>query len=172
MVMQHPVTTETKNKANAVETLEAIMSVKIPTIWFWPNIDAGTDDISNAIRIYREKTDINEYTHFVKFLPPEKFIELLKKSVCLIGNSSAGIKECSYLGVPVVNIGSRQQGRMRAGNVTDVSHNRDEIVKAIKKQIEHGPYGQDSIYFQEDSSKKIADMLKSSNLYIQKKFYE
>ena len=109
---------------------------------------------------------------FLKYLPPEQFIGLLKKSACLVGNSSAGIKECSYLGVPVVNIGTRQNGRMRAKNVVDVEYNKSAIKQAIKKQLAHGSYKKSEIYYKEGTSKKIAQALAKVKLYSQKKFID
>src|SRR3989338_6272094 len=117
LVMQHPVTTEIKtNRFHVEETLHAVHELKIPTISFWPNVDAGTDQISKGIRNFREMNKPH-HMRFIKYLPPEQFIGLLKRAACLVGNSSAGIKECSYLGVPAVNIGTRQNGRLRAENV-------------------------------------------------------
>ena len=172
IVMQHPVTTEMdKNMGNVEETLRAVCDLKMPTIWFWPNIDAGTDEVSGVMRRYREETGINNHTLFLKHLPPAKFISLLKKCSCLAGNSSCGIKECSYLGIPVVNIGTRQDGRMRAYNVVDVEYNRHQIRNAIKKQLEAGRYAKSNIYYKKDSSKEIADILAHCDLYIQKKFH-
>ncbi len=173
LVIQHPVTTEiNKNKENTEEILKVIYYLKIPVVWFWPNIDAGTDDISNAIRRFRENTEIDNFVQFLKFSSPEKFLALLKKAKCLIGNSSAGIKECSFLGIPVVNIGSRQQGRMRAKNVVDVGYNALGIKQAIEKQLGQGRYDSSKIYYQKDTSKKIAEKLATSNLYVQKKFFD
>jgi len=173
MVIQHPVTTESgKNKEHIHETLKAIISLKMPVFWFWPNIDAGTDEIAAAIRTAREKTDIDNYVHFVKVLPPEKFIALLKKASCLIGNSSSGIKECSVLGVPVVNIGTRQAGRLKGDNVVDVSYDSEEIKLAIQKQLERGHCQNNNLYYQENTSKKIAEKLATCKLYVQKKFYD
>lgn len=173
MVMQHPVTTEVgKNKQNTEETLKAICDLKIQTIWFWPNIDAGTDEVSNAIRTFRETTDINNYTRFLKHLPPEKFLALLKKSQCLIGNSSTGIKECSFLGIPVVNIGTREMGRIKAQNVIDVDYDSQKIKEAIKKQLKIGRYQPSNLYYKKDTSKKIAEILATCDLYIQKRFID
>ncbi|MEK9184024.1 MAG: UDP-N-acetylglucosamine 2-epimerase [Patescibacteria group bacterium] len=171
MVIQHPVTSEIeKNRANITKTLQAVHELKIPTIWFWPNIDAGTDEISKGIRIFREHNNPDIY--FIKNLPPEEFIGLLKNSLCLVGNSSAGIKECSYLGVPVVNIGSRQDGRMRAENVVDADNDKNSIKLAIERQIKRKRYKSSNIYFQKDTSKKIAQVLAGAKLYTQKKFYD
>ena len=87
------------------------------------------------------------------------FLRVIKNCWCLIGNSSVGIRECSYLGVPVVNIGSRQSGRERGMNVIDVNYQSKAIREAILQQIEHGPYTKEEIYGDGAAGKKIADLL-------------
>src|SRR5262249_19990863 len=108
VVMQHPVTTEyEKARAHVVETLYAVRDSGLPTLWFWPNVDAGSDGTSNGIRSFRENERPGNI-HFFKNMYPSDFLRLLYNSRGLIGNSSVGIRECSFLGVPVVNVGSRQ----------------------------------------------------------------
>ena len=95
LVMNHPVMTEYgKNRKNTEELLGAIHEVNIPTVWFWPNVDAGADEISKAIRTFRETANPKNI-RFIKYLPPEDFYGLLTHTECLVGNSSSGIKECS-----------------------------------------------------------------------------
>ncbi|OHA22426.1 MAG: UDP-N-acetyl-D-glucosamine 2-epimerase, UDP-hydrolysing [Candidatus Taylorbacteria bacterium RIFCSPHIGHO2_02_FULL_43_55] len=172
VVMQHPVTSEHgKNKDHIEETLHAIYDLKIPSIWFWPNVDAGTDEVSKGIRSFREEKNPS-HMRFIKHIPPEEFIGLLKKTACLVGNSSSGIKECSYLGIPAVNIGSRQNGRMRASNVIDVGYDMKKIKKAIKVQIKHGVYQPSHMYYKKNTCKKICDILVSVDTYTQKFFYD
>ena len=174
MVIQHPVTSEKDNFSHVKETLQAVYELKIPTLWFWPNIDAGTDDISHSIRQFREYFN-PPFIRFIKYLSPEIFINLLKRTGCLVGNSSAGIKECSYLGTPVVNIGSRQNQRYEKEimkHIIGVDYKKEEIKEALQKQIERGRYQPNLYYFQPDTSKKIVDILAKSNLYTQKTFYE
>jgi len=159
MVMQHPVTTEYEQSRKQVkETLQAVYELEIPTFWFWPNVDAGSDGTSNAIRSFRENNDLQKI-HFFKNMSPHDFLRVLKNSQCLIGNSSVGIRESAYIGVPVVNIGSRQNGRERGANVSDVIYDKEQIKEAILKQIEHGNYPSDQIYGQGDAGLKIADLL-------------
>jgi UDP-hydrolysing UDP-N-acetyl-D-glucosamine 2-epimerase len=123
VVMQHPVTTEFDESFEQVnQTLKAIYKLGIPTFWFWPNVDAGSDKISKGIRVFREENEV-PFIYFFKNMAPEDFLKLLINSKCLIGNSSSGIRECSYLGIPVVNIGNRQIGRLRGENVIDVRYN-------------------------------------------------
>ena len=109
---------------------------------------------------------------FLKYLPPEEFLGLLKKASVLVGNSSAGIKEASYFGTPVVNIGTRQKGRMRGHNVLDVSNDAKAISRAISAQLEHGQYPSSKLYYKKDSSKKIARLLATLPLYTQKVFHD
>ena len=170
-VMFHPVTTEEENRDHTNTLLEVVNAKGMQTIWFWPNIDAGTDDVAKAIRTFREKKD-PKCMHFMKYLSAEKFIALLKKTNCLIGNSSAGIKECSYLGTPVVNIGTRQDGRMQAENVINTTYDEEEIRKAIDTQAERENYSRSEIYYKSDTSKQVVDILASADLYAQKVFFE
>ncbi len=173
IVMQHPVTTEKNNRKNMEQTLKAIDKVNLQTVVFWPNSDAGTNEVAKAIRVYREHGQLkNSKIRFVTDLLPEDFIALLRRSSALVGNSSAGIKESSVLGVPVVNVGSRQNNRLRGENVLDVAYNSDEIQKAITKQLAHGKYPSSRIYYQPKSSQKIVEILSKIKLTSQKKFHE
>lgn len=159
IVMQHPVTTEYKQSRDQVkETLHAIYDLQMPAFWFWPNVDAGSDGTSNAIRSFREQNDL-KYIHFFKNMAPIDFLKFLKNSRCLIGNSSVGIRECAYLGVPVVNIGSRQNGRERGANVKDVDYQQAAIQAAIVKQMTHGVYEPDCIYGKGNAGTQIANLL-------------
>lgn len=169
VVMQHPVTTEYKlARQQAVETLEAIHQINMPTLWFWSNVDAGSDGTSNAIRTFRE-TVKPKNMHFFKNMTPTDFLRLLYNSKCLVGNSSVGIRECSYLGVPVVNIGTRQAGRERGRNVIDVGHDLEEIKDATLRQIRHGRYDPDNLYGDGRAGEKIAQLLAASPLKIEKR---
>jgi UDP-N-acetylglucosamine 2-epimerase len=102
-------------------------------------------------------------------MEPNDFLKLLKNSCCLIGNSSVGIRECSYMGVPVVNIGSRQEGRERGNNVIDVDYNRESILEAIGKQIKNGHYEKSNVYGGGMAGETIADLLSKVELTFSKK---
>ncbi|WP_435415259.1 UDP-N-acetylglucosamine 2-epimerase [Polaribacter aestuariivivens] len=168
VVMQHPVTTEYASARKDVEqTLKAVHELGIPTFWFWPNVDAGSDGTSGGIRAFREIYKPNNI-HFFKNMEPEDFLKLLKNSKCLIGNSSAGIRECSYLGVPVVNIGSRQNRRQRGNNVLNANYNKNEIIKAIENRITSKNITSSTIYGDGKSGERIAEILANTNI----KFYK
>ncbi len=168
VVMQHPVTTEYESsKEDVLKTLEAVNELDIPTFWFWPNVDAGSDGTSNGIRTFRElKKPTN--IHFFKNMEPNDFLRLLANSRCLIGNSSVGIRECSYLGVPVVNIGTRQNRRQRGSNVFDTTYNKEAIKSAISDRISTNSIKSEVIYGDGNSGKRIADILANEPLSFHK----
>lgn len=169
VVMQHPVTTEYADAAQDIgETIAAIERLARPTIWFWPNIDAGSDRQSKALRHFRE-THEAPYLYFLKNLPPEDFLRLLLRCRCLVGNSSVGIRESAYLGVPTVNIGSRQAGRDRGPNVIDVDYDRDAIGGAIEAQLATGGrVPSDDLYGDGRAGERIADLLATAPLRVDK----
>jgi len=159
VVMQHPVTNEYKQaKEQIQETLFAIHELEIPTFWFWPNVDAGSDGTSNAIRAFREKNH-NTKIHFFKNMDPHDFLRLLVNSSCLVGNSSVGIRECAFLGVPVVNIGSRQNRRERGNNIIDVYYDREYIKKAIITWLNSSRPAQSVVYGGGKAGENIAELL-------------
>jgi UDP-hydrolysing UDP-N-acetyl-D-glucosamine 2-epimerase len=159
VVLQHSVTTEHQlARKHVQETLHAAANSGIPTLWFWPNPDAGSDGTSRGIRAFRESHDPTNL-HFFKNMAPVDFLRVLYHSSCLVGNSSAGIRECSFLGVPVVNIGGRQEGRDRGRNVVDVDYDRGAIADAIRQQIAHGRYPSDSLYGDGAAGPRIADAI-------------
>jgi UDP-hydrolysing UDP-N-acetyl-D-glucosamine 2-epimerase len=159
VVIQHPVTTEYESaKEQVFETLHAIRDSGLPALWFWPNVDAGSDGTSNGINI-----------HFFKNMTPTDFLRLIYNSRSLVGNTSVGIREASYLGVPVVNIGSRQGGRDRAANVFDTGYDRHEITKAIQHHRRNGRYPQDSLYGDGQAGERIARLLAEVPMKVEKR---
>lgn len=169
VVLQHPVTTEYElAREQALETLHAVSEIGLPALWFWPNVDAGSDGTSNAIRSFRE-LHAPKNIHFFKNMQPTDFLRLLCSSRCLVGNSSVGIRECAYLGVPTVNVGTRQAGRDRGRNVIDVGYDRDEIVAAVRRHLENGHCGNDPIYGHGKAGERIAELLARQPLGIEKR---
>ncbi len=167
VVLQHPVTTEYAESRNHIgETLKAVHELNIPTFWFWPNVDAGSDGTSKGIRSFREQNSI-EHIHFFKNMEGRDFLRLLYNSKCLIGNSSVGIRECAYMGVPVVNIGSRQNGRDRGQNVVDVDYNSENIKNAILSSIQKERI-KDFTYGGGNAGKQMADIIATTELDFKK----
>jgi len=169
IVMQHPVTTEINSSRRQIEeTLKAAHALNQPVLWFWPNVDAGADGTSTGIRAFREMNNLDNF-HFFKNFEPDDFLRLLINSKGLIGNSSVGIRECAFLGVPVVNIGTRQQSRERGFNVLDVSYEKEEILKAILFHDLHGKTKSSHTYGGGDAGSQIASLLASEDLRFHKK---
>lgn len=169
VVLQHSVTTELQSASKQIqETLNAIKQLNMPAYWFCPNADPGSQEITRAIQKFDEE-NLNHSIRYVKNFEPLHFLKLIKDSSCLIGNSSTGIREASFLGIPVVNIGNRQTGRERSHNVTDTDFECEKIVHAINKQLLHGLYPSESIYGIGDAGKKIAELLAIMPLNTSKK---
>ncbi len=172
VVMQHPVTTEYDlARQQITETLHAVRDTGLPVLWFWPNVDAGTDGTSNGIRAFRE-CEKPEHFRFFKNMGPNDFLKLLYNAECLVGNSSVGVRECSFLGVPVVNIGSRQGGRDRGRNLVDVGYSRSEIAAAIDHQLKASrPPEGDRLYGDGRAGPRMAKLLADVTLKIEKRLH-
>jgi len=168
LLLQHPVTTEYADaEAQISETLKAVQSTGLPTITMWPNADAGSDGVSRGIRKFRE--DHPDYNmHFFKNLQVEDYIWLMHSAVCLLGNSSSGIRDAAYIGTPVVNIGTRQDGRDRGQNVVDAKYSSSDILDKLNHQLRHGRYPSDAIYGDGNSGGRIADLLHDREVSVQK----
>ncbi|NKB64451.1 MAG: UDP-N-acetylglucosamine 2-epimerase (hydrolyzing) [Gammaproteobacteria bacterium] len=168
LLSQHPVTTEYGgDEAQIYQSLRAIKEIGLPAIVLWPNGDAGSDGISRGIRKFREHEDTGEF-HYFKNLPTDVYISLMKRTTCLIGNSSSAIRDGAFIGTPTVNIGSRQNMRERGKNVIDVENNQQQILQGIKRQMEHGHYESDSLYGDGKAGVRIADVLATCEWQIQK----
>lgn len=168
VVMQHPVTTEyAEARVQIEETLYALLDLPYSVFWFWPNGDAGADGTSTGIRAFRERYALPHF-HFFKNMEPPDFLRLLVHAKVLVGNSSVGIRECAYLGVPVVNIGSRQHRRQRGGNTLDVSHDRAQIREGIDYWVQRDRPVQSRVYGGGDAGKKMANLLDVLPLIFQK----
>lgn len=169
LVMQHPVTTEYGQGLDQInQTLEAVGELGMQTLVFWPNVDAGSEDVAKGIRIFRELGQAHGF-RFFRNLPPEMFVKLMAHCSCMVGNSSAALREGSFLGTPAVTVGSRQQGRERGLNLVDVEHDRAAIVDAIRDQLAHGPYERSSLFGDGTAGTKIADKLAEVRPSVQKK---
>jgi GDP/UDP-N,N'-diacetylbacillosamine 2-epimerase (hydrolysing) len=169
LVMQHPVTTEYGFGFDQInQTLEAVAAVGMQALVFWPNVDAGSEDVAKGIRIFRELGRAHGF-HFFRNLPPEDFIRLMAHCACMVGNSSAALREGSYLGTPAVMVGTRQLGRERGPNLVEVDYDRDEIADAVRDQSSHGPYERSALFGNGTAGRKIADKLAEVRPSVQKK---
>jgi UDP-hydrolysing UDP-N-acetyl-D-glucosamine 2-epimerase len=169
LVSQHPVTTEYGDgKRQIQETLKAVQAVGVPAIVLWPNADAGSEHIAAGIRQFREHNDDSQL-HFFKNLPTSDYIKLMSRTAALVGNSSSAIREGAFIGTPAVNIGPRQDGRDRGGNVVDVDYDGAAIADAVRSQMTKGRYEMEPIYGDGHAGERIADILATTTISIHKR---
>ena len=132
LVVQHSVTTQDEKAGEQMkQTVEALGALEEQTVIIYPNADAGGRKIIKVIEQNRE----HPFFRIYKNLTYLTFTSLMRVSSVMVGNSSSAIVEAPLFGVPAVNIGIRQAGRERGGNIIDVPHEKDKIVKAIKKAL-------------------------------------
>ena len=169
VVLQHPVTTEFGQGFEQIqETLAAVLALDVQTAWLWPNVDAGSDDVSKGLRLHRERVGDGKL-HFYRNFSPEDYARLIANAACLIGNSSSGLREGAFLGTPTVNIGTRQSDREHGPNVIHADHNRTDIEAKARAQIAHGLYGRAAMFGEGDAGQKIANILACAEVNVQKR---
>lgn len=175
LIAHHPVTTEYKeNYAQAKELIAALDELEMPQFFVSPNIDAGSDGISVAMREYRQGPGAAR-SIFHKHLSLEDYIKVLANCAVAVGNSSSFLRESAYLGVPCVIVGTRQQHRERGENVVEVPANKTDIVKALQSQLTHGLYPEDLRFGSGTAARQIAERLAAIDLgsiSVQKYFAE
>jgi len=170
----HPVTTEFKDLENQIKEIIKVIDVLVKKnfqiIWLWPNVDAGSDIVSKQIRIYnmRQKKNIFLYKNF----KPEDYLKILNNSKMILGNSSSGIREASYLGVPSINIGSRQNNREKANNVHDVPCDAKKILRIFYKKFKLKSCSKSKLYGKGNAAKQIVKILSKTKVEIEKKFQQ
>lgn len=168
LVIYHPVTTRFgEARRQAEQLLEALHQLQTPTVWIWPNIDAGADDISKALRVYREHHDAR-WLHLVKNLDPVTFQKCLKVTACAIGNSSSFVRDSTFSGTPVVLVGDRQTGREHGDNLVSVPAETARIVEAARAQLARGRHEPSLLYGDGRASERIVEQLKRFEPYPQK----
>ena len=139
LVVQHPVSTRPARAAAEMRaTLAAVVDSGLPALVVYPNADAGGRAMIAEIERAAERHA--ERLRAVPSLPRLDYLALLKHAACLVGNSSSGIIEAPALKTAAVNVGDRQEGRERGGNVIDVGSSRREILRGIRKALEDGEF--------------------------------
>jgi len=174
IALQHPVINEIDDvEKHTKNMMDAIVELKIQSVIIYPNADAGGREIINVINQYKNYPFIK----VAKNVEYKYYLGLLKYASAIVGNSSSAIIESPSFGIPAINIGTRQIGRLRAENVIDIGYKREEIVKAIENVLNDetfksrcrqckSPYGNGT------AGKKIANILSelnSKNKLIKKK---
>ena len=161
LIIQHPVTTEIKDvHKQFVETLEALRKIQIQKLFVFPNNDAGSTKIINLIKK-------KKFNH-CQTLSLREYKTLLKNSKALVGNSSSGIHEAATYKIPVLNIGTRQEGRTKSKNVVNAKYDRVEIYNSMQKILKTNFRKKlrdlKNLYGDGNSSKKIIKIIKRLKL--------
>lgn len=171
VLIQHVISTEIKDAAKQMhETLQAVAELGFNTIMSYPNSDAGSREMIDVIESYRYLPNLR----IERFIQRDFFINALRHASCLLGNSSLGLLEAPFLKLPVVNIGNRQKARFHVDNVEFITHNKNEIMNAVRKACFNEEYRK---YIQSlgcpfgdgNTSRKIVEIL--TNIAYDKKFF-
>ncbi len=171
LVIFHPTTTEYGNEREQMEQiLNALNALKRQTLLLWPNIDAGADHISKAIRVFRDQTK-QTWLRTQTNLSPENYLKVLANATCAIGNSSSFVRDASYFGTPVVLAGARQEGREIDEHVLSVPVRSQEIVSGVEYQLAHGRYYPSVLYGDGHVARRISDSLAHLRPYVQKRLH-
>lgn len=155
----HPVTTEYgTNRDLTRQCLEAMSHTQLPIIGLWPNADAGSEEISKEIRVFRERN--SHPVHIFSNLSYRHYLQLMYMCAVMVGNSSSALREGEMLGTPVVQVGSRQSKRLIGDNVLNVEDiNYEDILSAIYTQLEKGKFQSKDLYGNGNASEMIAEIL-------------
>jgi UDP-hydrolysing UDP-N-acetyl-D-glucosamine 2-epimerase len=171
LVMQHGVTTEYgQGLEQMAVTLRAVSSMGMQALVFWPNVDAGSAEVATGIRQFREQ-GLADRCQFFRNIPAEDFFRLMTHCACMIGNSSAALREGAYLGTPAVSIGTRQHQRECGPNVVFTSHDPLDITDAVRAQIAHGRYESSDLFGSGSAGRDIADVLATVSPPVQKRLH-
>ena len=165
LVVQHPVTTSYgEGYSQITETLNSLKEFKnIQKIVLWPNIDAGSDDVSRGIRNFREQNPFENF-NYQKNFSPEDYVRVLNNAICCIGNSSSFIREGSYLGVPCVLVGDRQEGREHGSNIIFSEYSKQSIIEKINFQINKKRYQPEYLFGKGNAGTLIAEKISKIKL--------
>ena len=153
LVMVHPDTTD-KYDVDMNKILEVVSDFGLKAFIFYPNIDANNTEIVSSIAKYNN----NNKFFMIRHMPLEDFVHTMANCVCMIGNSSSGIRESASFATPFINIGERQIGRERNKNTIDIGNDYGKLESTIKTCISKD-LGNDNIYYQEDCSSRIVNKL-------------
>jgi UDP-hydrolysing UDP-N-acetyl-D-glucosamine 2-epimerase len=168
LVIYHPTTTEYgREQKQMQELLRALERLHMQAVMLWPNIDAGSDQISKAIRIFRDQT-APEWLRTITNVQPEDYLRILANTACAVGNSSSFVRDAGYFGTPVVLVGDRQHGREFGEHVTPVQVKAADVVAAVRRQLQHGAWAPSTLYGDGHVSGRIADGLAHLTPYTQK----
>jgi UDP-N-acetylglucosamine 2-epimerase (non-hydrolysing)/GDP/UDP-N,N'-diacetylbacillosamine 2-epimerase (hydrolysing) len=157
----HPVTLDALPSLDQLDALLAALAAIDPAIgvvFTLANADADGRALNAAIEAFAKRRP-NTFAHVS--LGPERYLNLMRRAAAVVGNSSSGLYEAPSFDVPTVNIGRRQEGRLRASSVIDCAPARDAIGAAITRALAERPKGTVNPYGDGAASARIVTVLKS-----------
>jgi UDP-N-acetylglucosamine 2-epimerase len=169
LVIFHPTTTEYGGERKQMEELLlGLNEIKQPTLLLWPNIDAGSDHVSKAVRVFRDQHKPDWLRTLIN-LSPDDYLRVLANASCAIGNSSSFVRDASYFGTPVVLVGNRQEGRETDEHVIHTDPVAAQVAGTVRKQLAHGRYAPSSLYGDGHVAERIANTVATLKPYVQKR---
>ena len=169
LVVFHPTTTEYGGERRQMESLlRALERIRCQSVLLWPNIDAGSDHISKAIRVLRDMRGAPWLRTLIN-LSPEDYLRVLARAACAVGNSSSFVRDASFFGTPVTLVGNRQAGREYDAHVKPVQCDVDEIEETLRAQLERGRYAPSTLYGDGAVAPRVATALAALSPYRQKR---
>ena len=170
VIMQHPVTTEYLDAAKQIDaTLEALARIELPVFFFWPNVDAGSDRISKRIRQFREEHDL-PHVYFFKNLPPEDFLRLISRASLRhrqLQRRDPRVLLPRHPGGEHRHAGSTAASGARTSSTSTSS--ADEIVAALERHLAGRPVPRVHLYGDGKAGERIAEVLATCELSIEKR---
>lgn len=162
IVMFHPVTTEIKEMQQYAENFVAsLLEDNHNYIVIFPNNDLGSQFILDSYERLRE----NKRFRIFPSLRFEYFLTLLKNSQFIIGNSSAGIREAPYYGIPIINIGTRQQNRAVHADIINTDYSKNGIQKALSIINSHKVKSVENDFGQGNSNELFLQCLQKADIW-------
>lgn len=170
----HPVTlSNMSSEAQILNLLEALAEYKDYHIIFtYSNSDTNSQIIIKRIHEYVDKNA--ERCMFIPSLGQRRYFSVLKYVKAVIGNSSSGIIEVPSFGIPTLNIGDRQKGRIVADSVINCGYSTEEIKDGLVQAVSYGHLAINNPYYKEGTCQAILDTIRTYPLdnLIQKHFYD
>ena len=171
LVIFHPTTTGYGSEHGQMqELLASLEQIAMPTVLLWPNIDAGSDQISKAIRVFRDHRAPN-WLRTITNLEPEQYLRVLATTSCAVGNSSSFVRDAGFFGTPVALVGDRQYGREADQHVKRVAPVTSLLTEAIQTQLKHGRYAPSRLYGDGWTAHAISEALATLEPYVQKRLH-
>ena len=169
LVVFHPTTTQFGEETREIQNLlGALDRHRVQTILLWPNIDAGSNHISKAVRVFRDQKRAG-WLRALTNLKPDDYLAVLSAAACAVGNSSSFVRDAGFFGTPVVQVGSRQLGREAGPHVTWVAPDEEAIAAALAAQLSHGRYPPCTIYGDGHVAERLVERLVAIEPYTQKR---